>query len=156
PTDCANGPTGSDQWDLVLGRRPVATAPICRANFAVMSGGCGAVAILAHIRGLARVQGSYDGAVGSRAGEYQQHGGNDAQEIAGGPDPERRVDAEGNAGDNGNARSKDACGSVDPPEPGRGTGLDGGDQTHAGWKSKAHQEARRRQDKNTEAGTNQK
>jgi hypothetical protein len=60
------------------------------------------------------VQGSYDGAVGSRAGEYQQHGGNDDQEIIGGSDPERRVDAEGNAGDNGNARSKDACGSVDP------------------------------------------
>ena len=68
----------------------------------------GAVAILAHSRGFARVQGSYDGAMGSRAGEYQQHGGNDDQEIAGGSDPERRIDAEGNAGDNGNARSEDA------------------------------------------------
>src|SRR4030095_6797662 len=62
----------------------------------------------------------------------------------------------GNAGHSGSARGENACGSVDAPEPGRGTGIDGRDQTHAGWKSKADQEACRRQDKNTETGTNEK
>ena len=92
---------------------------------------------------------------GLRGGEYQQYGGSGDQEVAGGSDPERRVDAEGNAGDDGNARGEDACGSVDAPEPRRGTGVDCGDQAHAGRKSKAHQEACRRQDENTEAGTNE-
>src|SRR5947209_16754760 len=93
---------------------------------------------------------------GSRAGEYQQHGGSGDQEIAGGSDPECRVDAEGNAGDNGNARSENACSAVDAPEPRRGAGADCRDQTHAGRKSKAHQEACWREDKNTEAGANEK
>ena len=48
-----------------------------------------------------------------RAGGYQQHGGSGDQEIAGGSDPEHRVDAKGNAGDNGNARSENACSTVD-------------------------------------------
>jgi hypothetical protein len=32
--------------------------------------------------------------VGLRAGEHQQYGGSRDQEIAGGSDPERRIDAE--------------------------------------------------------------
>ena len=88
--------------------------------------------------------------------EHQQHGGSGDQEVAGGSDPERRIDAEGNAGDNGNARSENACTAVDAPEPGHGAGIDRGDQSHAGRKSKAHQEACRRQDKDTKAGANEK
>src|SRR5258707_3785518 len=56
----------------------------------------------------------------SRAGEYQQHGGTGDQEIAGGSDPECRVDAEGNAGDNGNARSENACRPLMPQNHGVG------------------------------------
>src|SRR5467141_855700 len=93
---------------------------------------------------------------GSRAGEYQQHGGSGDQEIAGGSDPECRVDAEGNAGDNGNARGENACSAVDAPEPRRGARAYRGRESHAGGKSKAHQEASRRQDKDTEAGANEK
>src|SRR3954462_11126305 len=74
----------------------------------------------------------------SRAGEYQQYIGSGDQEIAGGSDPECRVDAEGNAGDNGNARSENACSAVDAPEPWRGAGADCRNQTHAGRKSEAH------------------
>ena len=87
---------------------------------------------------------------------HQQHGGSGDQKIAGGSDPERRIDAEGNAGNNGNARSENAGRAVDAPEPWRGARADRGDESHAGRKSKAHQEAGRRQDKNTKAGANEK
>src|SRR5262249_56066612 len=66
------------------------------------------------------------------------------------------VDAEGNAGDNSNTRSENACSAVDSPEPRRGAGADCRDQTHAGRKSKTHEEACWRQDKDTKAGTNEK
>ena len=94
--------------------------------------------------------------VGSRASEHQQYGRSGDQEIAGGSDPERRIDAEGNTGDQGNTRGENACSAVDAPEPGHGAGIDRGDQSHAGRKSKAHQEACRRQDKDTKAGANEK
>ena len=70
--------------------------------------------------------------------------------------PERHVDAKGNAGNDGDARSQNACSAIDAPEPWRGAGADCRDQAHAGRKSKAHQDARWRQHKNTEAGANEK
>src|ERR1700687_1846361 len=94
--------------------------------------------------------------VGSGASEHQQYGWSGDQEIAGSSDPERRIDAEGNTGDQGNTRGENACSAVDAPEPGHGAGIDRGDQSHAGRKSKAHQEACRRQDEDTKAGANKK
>ena len=102
------------------------------------------------------MHGSEIGVAGSGASRHQQHCGSGDQEIAGGSDPERRIDAEGNAGDNSNARSENAGSAVDAPEPRRGAGADCRDQPHAGRKSKAHQEACWRQHKNTEAGANKK
>ena len=73
-----------------------------------------------HIRAFGWVQGSWIGMVGSRAGEHQQNGWSGDQEIAGSSDPERRIDAEGNTGDQGNTRGENACTAVDAPEPGPG------------------------------------
>jgi hypothetical protein len=53
-------------------------------------------------------------------------------------------------------RRKIGCSAVDTPEPRRGAGADCRHQTQAGRKSKADQEACWRQDKNTEAGANEK
>ena len=94
--------------------------------------------------------------VGSRAGRHQQHGGSGDQKVAGSSDSERCIDAERNAGDNGKACSENACTAVDAPEPGHGPGVDRGNQSHAGRKSKAHQETCRRQHKDTKAGANDK
>jgi hypothetical protein len=94
--------------------------------------------------------------VGSRAGGHQQHGGSGDQKVAGSSDSERCIDAERNAGDNGNACSENTCTAVDAPEPGHGPGIDRGNQSHGGRKSKAHQEACRRQHKDTKAGANDK
>ena len=94
--------------------------------------------------------------VGLRAGEHQQYAGSRDPEIAGSTDPERGINAEGNTGDQGNTRGENACTAVDAPEPRRGARTDCGDQSHAGRKSKAHQEACRRQDKDTKAGANEK
>jgi hypothetical protein len=71
-------------------------------------------------------------------------------------DSERCIDAERNAGDNGNACSENTCTAVDAPEPGHGPGIDRGNQSHAGRKSKAHQETCRRQHKDAKAGANDK
>jgi hypothetical protein len=40
-----------------------------------------------------------------RAGEHRQYGRSGDQEIAGSSDPERRIDAEGNTGDQGNTHA---------------------------------------------------
>jgi hypothetical protein len=85
-----------------------------------------------------------------RASKHQQNGWSGHQEIAGGSDPERRIDAEGNTGDHGNTRGENTGSAVDAPEPGHGAGIDRGDQSHAGRKSKTHQQACRRQDKDTQ------
>jgi hypothetical protein len=50
-----------------------------------------------------------------RAGEHQQNGRSGDQEVAGGSDPERRIDAEGNTGDHGNTRGENARSAVDAP-----------------------------------------
>src|SRR6185437_1631995 len=78
------------------------------------------------------------------------------QEIAGSSDPERRIDADGNTGGQGDTRGENARTAVDAPEPGHWPGIDCGDQSHAGRKSKAHQEACGREDKDTKAGANDK
>ena len=70
--------------------------------------------------------------------EHQQYGWSGDQEIAGSSDPERRIDAEDNAGDKRNARSENACSTVDAPKPGRGAGAYRGNEPHPGRKSKAH------------------
>jgi hypothetical protein len=64
---------------------------------------------------------NYNATYGSTVGgEYQQRGGRGDQEIAGGSEPKRRVNAEGNAGDNSNARSENDGSTVDAPKPRRG------------------------------------
>ena len=47
-----------------------------------------------------------------RAGEHQQNGRSGDKEVAGGSDSERRIDAEGNTGDQGNTRGENARSAV--------------------------------------------
>jgi hypothetical protein len=149
-------------WPSVVYSHTRAWTPRCGLHLFLMMA-VPMIAVLAMIRpdccfyagGFAHVRRFQNSVTWSRAGEHQQNGGSGDQEIAGRSDPERRVDAEGNAGDNSNARSENAGSAVDAPEPRRGAGADCRDQTHAGRKSKAHQEACWRQHKNTEAGANE-
>jgi len=63
------------------------------------------------------------GGARSRPNGRQQHGGSSDQEVAGGSDPERRIDADGNAGCNGKASGEDSAAPLMPQNHGVGVVL---------------------------------
>ena len=72
-------------------------------------------------------------------------------EVADRGDEHGYVDAERHADHDAENGGQDAGGSVDPPEPWGGEGVDGFDEAHAGGEGEAEEEAERHDDRDGDA-----